>query len=691
MSTLTPTNGTSPNGGVANGATANGALQKRPTRVAPARPFNKVTRSGSSTYNGSPSTGTAPWPIVMLRVDQIDASPYQPRIVFDPQELEELAQSVRAQGVQQPVLVRTVKVTPDTDGNKPGRKAPVRYELIAGERRLRACRMAERKTLPAIVRDDLSDAQAAELCLLENVQRSGLSAIEEARGYKRLMLDFRLKEERLARKVGKSVGVLREMMKLLLLPSGVQDFIVKRQLTPAHGHELLRLCGSPDVCQAVAAYAVLHNLPATALRRDVLPNARELEKRGHIVSLDHRTRFDRTLCRECPHKAHLTLNYNSYCLKPDEWKRKQLEAQMRQSDEASRVLEEARHQADEAHRAATLVAASQVNGEQSTATGETTEEGEANAVLPLLSDLPRGDYRDLRWGETPLTCSSACPCRGLARDGNGNGSGDEGEEDAHVAICLDPKRFQELVRTDRERKEEEKRQHFADLSDQAIARLSALWSEGQMQPALSLILLPFLDGRSVRRNYLDPNHWEAMWRALGEKLEVELPWDELFDDETQETDQLRILSRYGGETQKGCQGESQREAPGALRIVLLVAALLVTLETQEAARWGGETPLLSFILEPDAKAQMALEIDAGEESLVSPVQRWSDPDFMEDATDEEREDGFFDDFDAESADAMEADFPQLEPSTLETSNLEVPNLEASNHESVPLSEVTSVT
>ncbi len=680
MSTLTPTNGTSPNGGVANGATANGALQKRPTRVAPARPFNKVTRSGSSTHNGSPSTGTAPWPIVMLRVEQIDASPYQPRIVFDPQELEELAQSVRAQGVQQPVLVRTVKVTPDTDGNKPGRKAPVRYELIAGERRLRACRMAERKTLPAIVRDDLSDAQAAELCLLENVQRSGLSAIEEARGYKRLMLDFRLREERLARKVGKSVPVLREMMKLLLLPSGVQELLIKRQLTPAHGHELLRLCGAPDVCQAVASYAVLHGVTAAALGRDALPNARELIKRGQIVSLDYRTRFDQTLCRECPHKAHLTSNYSSYCLKPDEWKRKQLEAQMRQSDEASRVLDEARQKADEAHRAASPGANSEQSADDLEATGESGEENgeQATCNLPLLSDLPRGDYRDLRWGEAPPTCTSACPCRGLARD--------DRDEEAHVAICLDPKRFQEQVRAERERKEEEKRQHFVALSNQAIARLSALWSEGQMQPAFALILLPFLDGRSVRRNYLDPNHWEAMWRALGEKLEVELPWDELFDDEIQETDQLRILSRHGDEAQKGSEGESQDDPPGALRIVLLVAALLVTLEAQEAARWGGETPLLSFILEPDAKAQMALGIDAGEESFVSPIHGWSDPDFMEDATEEEREDDFFDDFDAESADAMEADFPQLETSTLEASNHEVPN-----PESVPLSKVTSVT
>ena len=105
----------------------------------------------------------------------------------------------------------------------------VRYELIAGERRLRACKEAGRKTIPAIVRDDLSDAECAELALLENVQRSNLSVIEEARGYKRLMVQFRMKEERIAKKVGKSVGTIQETIKLLQLPETVQGLIADQE------------------------------------------------------------------------------------------------------------------------------------------------------------------------------------------------------------------------------------------------------------------------------------------------------------------------------------------------------------------------------------------------------------------------------------------------------------------------------
>ena len=179
-------------------------------------------------------------------MDQIDPNPFQPRLSFDILEMQELIASVKAKGVQQPILVRTGKddkskaATKDAapnGGNKmpaPSNGKPVsiplhaglvRYELVAGERRLRACKGAKKKFIPAIVRDDLSDAEAAELAILENVQRSNISVIEEARGYKRLMLEFRLKEERLSKKVGKSAATIREMMKLLQLGNKAKNIM----------------------------------------------------------------------------------------------------------------------------------------------------------------------------------------------------------------------------------------------------------------------------------------------------------------------------------------------------------------------------------------------------------------------------------------------------------------------------------
>jgi ParB family chromosome partitioning protein len=111
----------------------------------------------------------------------------------------------------------------------------------------------------------LTDAECAELALLENVQRSNLSVIEEARGYKRLMLQFRMKEERMAKKVGKSVGTIKETMKLLQLTEAVQKLLAEKKLTASHGHALLPLAPFERVCVLVANKAVKDHLTATSL------------------------------------------------------------------------------------------------------------------------------------------------------------------------------------------------------------------------------------------------------------------------------------------------------------------------------------------------------------------------------------------------------------------------------------------
>src|SRR5271170_5668088 len=128
-----------------------------------------------------------------IGIDTIERSPFQPRTEFDPEQLHELADSIKQRGVIQPLVVRPLSGTGDVR----------RYELIAGERRWRAARAAGLTTIPAVVRE-ASDQEALEIALIENLQREDLNAIEEARAYDQLATQFKLTQEQIAEKVGRS-------------------------------------------------------------------------------------------------------------------------------------------------------------------------------------------------------------------------------------------------------------------------------------------------------------------------------------------------------------------------------------------------------------------------------------------------------------------------------------------------------
>lgn len=160
-----------------------------------------------------------------LPIHLIQASQYQPRVEFDEEDLDELAQSIAQHGVLQPVVVR---------------KTEMGYELIVGERRLRACRRLGLTTIPAIVRD-YGDKQAAELALIENLQRKDLRLFEEAEGYKRLLDEFGLTQEELAARLGKTQSSIANKLRLLRLPRSVREIISREILSERHARALLRL------------------------------------------------------------------------------------------------------------------------------------------------------------------------------------------------------------------------------------------------------------------------------------------------------------------------------------------------------------------------------------------------------------------------------------------------------------------
>lgn len=171
-----------------------------------------------------------------IPVDRIQGSPVQPRGRFEPEALEELAQSMRSGGVVQPIIVRPL---------------PNGYELVAGERRLRAARLAGLGRIPALVRV-LSDEQALELSLVENIQREDLNALEQARAFERLASDFSLTQEEIARRTGKDRATVANLMRLLRLPPEVQSLLEEGKLSAGHARALLKLEESP-VLQRVLA------------------------------------------------------------------------------------------------------------------------------------------------------------------------------------------------------------------------------------------------------------------------------------------------------------------------------------------------------------------------------------------------------------------------------------------------------
>jgi len=162
----------------------------------------------------------------MCDIDRIEPNPEQPRSYFDPDKLEELSDSIRERGVIQPLLVTRAR------GN--------RYHLIAGERRLRAAKMADKDEVPVVVMDPASTNERLELALIENIQRHDLNAIEEAVAYARLIEEFDLTQEEVAKKVGKKRSTITNILRLLKLPKKIQNDVIEQRITEGHARVLLR-------------------------------------------------------------------------------------------------------------------------------------------------------------------------------------------------------------------------------------------------------------------------------------------------------------------------------------------------------------------------------------------------------------------------------------------------------------------
>ena len=163
--------------------------------------------------------------ILQVDIHSVRPSRYQPRISFDEQAMEELTASIRENGLIQPITVREV------DGQ---------YEIIAGERRWRACKTAGLETIPCYILSP-TENEAAEMALVENIQREDLTAVEEAKGYVQIMRQASMTQEEVARRIGKSQSAVANKIRLLNLPQEVQEAVANRELSERHARALLAL------------------------------------------------------------------------------------------------------------------------------------------------------------------------------------------------------------------------------------------------------------------------------------------------------------------------------------------------------------------------------------------------------------------------------------------------------------------
>lgn len=172
--------------------------------------------------------------VFLIEVNKITPNPYQPRREFDTEELNNLANSIREFGILQPLVV--TKIVEERDG-----AIDVRYQLIAGERRFRAAQIIGLERVPAVIKNVALDKERLEMAIVENVQRANLNPIESARAYNRLADEFKLTQREIAQRIGKSREVIANTMRLLNLPTNVQDALSAGRIGESQARLLLTL------------------------------------------------------------------------------------------------------------------------------------------------------------------------------------------------------------------------------------------------------------------------------------------------------------------------------------------------------------------------------------------------------------------------------------------------------------------
>lgn len=346
-------------------------------------------------------------------MDDIAPSTLNPRKTFDQAALEELAASIRALGLIEPIVVRDRRPSEnmlDELADDPP------FEIVAGERRWRACKLAGLTEVPVLFRGRINDAEALKIALLENLQRQNLDPIEEAEGYRQLNRIVGLKQAQIADAVNRSQPAIANAMRLLELPDDVRDLIRTGQLSASHGIALARWKDFPEIVRRIAEDTMKNSLTAKEVEKFSLYR-NDFEHLGLVRFFDRSATFDTAICERCPFGAYRVERNDWWdkrvCLNPDHFDELQGVADAERENELKRKLEAA---------------------------------GGDEATIPQLSKLGYETYEMIGWG-CPTDCTENCECRGRGINHN----------DQIVSICTNPKRFRSLKAKQTRRENAERR------------------------------------------------------------------------------------------------------------------------------------------------------------------------------------------------------------------------------------------
>ncbi len=234
-----------------------------------------------------------------ISLKKIRAGIYQPRQNFEETELQDLADSIKEHGVIQPIILRKT----DEDF----------YEIIAGERRFRASKIANLTEIPAIVRK-FSDNDALEIAIIENVQRSDLSPTEEARGYQRLMKEFSYTQEIVAKKVGKSRAHIANLLRLLTLPEKVREYLDSKQISMGHARAIINSINPEELAKKIIAKGLNVRDAEEIVRDEKIEKAKRTpvlvrtESRIKFINSEHLVALENQISELCGMECKISYN-----------------------------------------------------------------------------------------------------------------------------------------------------------------------------------------------------------------------------------------------------------------------------------------------------------------------------------------------------------------------------------------------
>lgn len=214
--------------------------------------------------------------LTTVRISSIEPNKAQPRKDFDSESLAQLAESINKHGVLQPLIVRSIP-----SGG---------YQIIAGERRWRAAKMAGLSEVPVVVRDDLKDEQIMQVALIENLQRENLNPLEEALGYKELMDNYHMTQEELSKVIGKGRSTIANSVSLLALPNGVKKLLQSGELSVGHC-KALKAVSDPALMTELANRAAMGELSVRQVEQIAKREAKRIEDAEHSKEIKPRTTY----------------------------------------------------------------------------------------------------------------------------------------------------------------------------------------------------------------------------------------------------------------------------------------------------------------------------------------------------------------------------------------------------------------